>query len=58
MADGKKDEALKFIKNVMTVKGVMEGPNGQPAMYEVRNANFNDSINYGTVDKPQFLWAA
>jgi hypothetical protein len=58
MADGKKDEALKFIKKVMTVKGVMEGPNGQPAMYEVRNANFNDSINYGTVDKPQFLWAA
>jgi hypothetical protein len=58
MADGKKDEALKFIKNVMTVKGVMEGPNGQPAMYEVRNANFNDSIDYGTVDKPQFLWAA
>jgi hypothetical protein len=58
IADGKKNEALKFIKNVMTIKGVMEGPNGQPAMYEVRNGNFNDSSIYGTVDKPQFLWAA
>lgn len=58
IANGKKDEAYNFIKKVMTVKGVMGGPNGQPAMYEVRNANFNDSIDYGTVDKPQFLWAA
>jgi hypothetical protein len=58
MAAGQKDEALKFIKNVMTVKGAMTGPNGQPAMYEVRNANFSDSSVYGTVDKPQFMWAA
>lgn len=35
----------------------MEGPNGQPAYYEVRNANKDDSSEYGTVDKPQFLWA-
>ena len=58
MADGKKDEAFGFIKNVMTLKGIMAGPNGQPAMYEVRNGNFNDPTVYGTVDKPQFLWAA
>jgi len=58
IANGKKDEAYNFIKKVMTIKGVMEGPNGQPAMYEVRNGNFNDSTEYGTVDKPQFLWAA
>lgn len=58
MADGKKDEALNFIKNIMTIKGVMNGPNGQPAMYEVRCGNYNDSTVYGTVDKPQFLWAA
>jgi hypothetical protein len=58
IANGKKDEAYNFIKKVMTVKGVMDGPNGQPAMYEVRNGNFNDSSAYGTVDKPQFLWAA
>ena len=58
MADGKKDEALSFIKKVMTLKGIMEGPNGQPAMYEVRCGNYNDPSVYGTVDKPQFLWAA
>ena len=58
IADGKKDEAFGFIKNVMTLKGIMTGPNGQPAMYEVRNGNFNDPTVYGTVDKPQFLWAA
>jgi hypothetical protein len=58
IANGKKDEAYNFIKKVMTIKGVIEGPNGQPAMYEVRNGNFNDSTEYGTVDKPQFLWAA
>ncbi len=58
MAEGKKAEAFSFIKNVMTLKGVMAGPNGQPAMYEVRNGNFNDPDVYGTVDKPQFLWAA
>ncbi len=58
MADGKKDEAFSFIKNIMTVDGVMAGPNGQPAMYEVRDGNYHDPSAYGTVDKPQFLWAA
>jgi hypothetical protein len=58
MSIGKKDEALKFIRKVMTVKGIMNGPNGQPALYEVRNGNINDLSVYGTVDKPQFLWAA
>lgn len=55
--NGQKDEALKFIKNVMTLDGLMNGPNGQPAMYEVRNGNKNDPSEYGKVDKPQFLWA-
>ncbi len=58
MANGKKEEAAQFIKNVMTVDGIMKGPNGQPAMYEVRNGNFNYPKVYGTVDKPQFMWAA
>ncbi len=58
MAEGKKDAAFSFIKNIMTVDGVMAGPNGQPAMYEVRDGNYNDHAAYGTVDKPQFLWAA
>ncbi len=55
---GKRKEALKFIKNVMTVKGIMSGPNGQPAMYEVRNGDYHDSSVYGKIDKPEFMWAA
>jgi glycogen debranching enzyme len=54
----RKAEASAFIKKTMTVKEIMNGPNGQPAMYEVRNGNSNDPKVYGTVDKPQFLWAA
>lgn len=55
--DGQKDEAKKFIENVMTIDGIMNGPNGQPAMYEVRNGNKNNPEEYGKVDKPQFMWA-
>lgn len=58
MADGKKEKAAEFIKNVMTIDGIMNGPNGQPAMYEVRNGNVDDPKVYGTIDKPQFMWAA
>ncbi|MCF8260187.1 MAG: hypothetical protein K9J12_05380 [Melioribacteraceae bacterium] len=55
--NGQKDEALNFIKNVMTLDGLINGPNGQPAMYEVRNGNKSNSAEYGKVDKPQFMWA-
>jgi len=54
----RKSEAADFVRKTMTVKGIMEGPNGQPSMPEVRNGNSNDLKVYGTVDKPQFLWAA
>ncbi|MEJ5352552.1 MAG: amylo-alpha-1,6-glucosidase [Melioribacteraceae bacterium] len=53
-----REKAFSFIKNNMTIDGIMKGPNGQPAMYEVRNGDYNDSKVYGTIDKPQFLWAA
>ncbi len=49
------EKAFGFIKNVMSVKGVAGGPNGQPAMYEVRSAAPDA---YGIIDKPQFMWAA
>ncbi|MFC2134701.1 amylo-alpha-1,6-glucosidase [Bacteroidota bacterium] len=58
IANDQKTDAYKFIKDIMTIDGLMKLPNGQPAMYEVRNGNFNDSNVYGTVDKPQFMWAA
>ncbi|MDH7605625.1 MAG: hypothetical protein QHH13_12055 [Melioribacter sp.] len=55
---GKKNKAGEFIKNVMTIDGIINGPNGQPAMYEVRNGDYNNLKIYGTIDKPQFMWAA
>ncbi len=55
---GKQNEAFRFIKNTMTVEGIINSPNGQPAMYECRNSNYKDHSVYGKVDKPQFLWAA
>jgi len=57
IANEEKELAAEFINTTMSLHGIMEGPNGQPAYYEVRNANKDDSSEYGTVDKPQFLWA-
>jgi len=58
MKSGKKKEALDFIKKVMTISGMLNSPNGQPTMYEVRNGNYTDPNVYGKIDKPQFMWAA
>lgn len=57
IANGEKAKAAEFISTTMSLHGIMEGPNGQPAYYEVRNANKENPAEYGTVDKPQFLWA-
>lgn len=57
ISTGKNHEAFEFIKRNMTVMGIMNGPNGQPAMYEYRIAKKDDTSVYGIVDKPQFLWA-
>tara|TARA_R110002124_G_scaffold120157_3_gene278051 strand:+ start:43255 stop:45837 length:2583 start_codon:yes stop_codon:yes gene_type:complete len=58
MEIGKKEEALGFIKDIMTVDGAINSPNGQPAMYEYRVSNKDDATVYGKIDKPQFTWAA
>jgi glycogen debranching enzyme len=58
MAIGEKTQALQFIKNTMTVSGIMNSPNGQPAMYEYRVSKKCDPAVYGKIDKPQFMWAA
>ncbi len=55
--DGQSEAAGRFIKKTMSLHGIMQGPNGQPAYYEVRNGNRKNSTEYGKVDKPQFLWA-
>jgi hypothetical protein len=57
IAGEKRESAYHFIHNIMTINGIMDGPNGQPAMYEVRNANVGNPKEFGTVDKPQFMWA-
>lgn len=57
IADNKKAEAYNFIKNVMTIHGIMNSPNGQPAMYEVRIGDPHNPKIYGTIDKPEFMWA-
>jgi hypothetical protein len=57
IAQDRLDEAREFIDGVMSFHGILNGPNGQPAYYEVRNANRDDPSEYGKVDKPQFLWA-
>ncbi|MEX2604209.1 MAG: amylo-alpha-1,6-glucosidase [Gracilimonas sp.] len=58
MESGQNNEALSFIRNIMTVKGAMDSPNGQPAMYEYRVSKKDDPAVYGKIDKPQFTWAA
>ncbi|MBN2280305.1 MAG: hypothetical protein JXQ65_06985 [Candidatus Marinimicrobia bacterium] len=58
MANGDRQKAAEFIENTMSLNGILKGPNGQPAYYEVRNANRDNPTEYGSVDKPQFLWAA
>ena len=57
-ATGQKEKAVEFIHDVLTIDGLLNSPNGQPAMYEYRCGNYNDSTVYGTIDKPQFMWAA
>jgi glycogen debranching enzyme len=55
---GDKRKAMEFIKKTMTLDGIINSPNGQPAMYEYRNSNYKDPEVYGKIDKPQFMWAA
>ncbi len=57
IAHGRKNRAREFVKDIMTVKGIMNSPNGQPAMYEYRISDKNNPDTYGRIDKPQFLWA-
>ncbi|MDQ7826433.1 MAG: amylo-alpha-1,6-glucosidase [Candidatus Eremiobacteraeota bacterium] len=57
IAAGRKEDALKFIQDIMTLEGIKSGPHGQPAMYECRNGNSGDPEVFGEVDKPHFLWA-
>ena len=57
ISNNRNDDAYEFIKKIMTLDGVMNSPNGQPAMYEYRISDKSNPDVYGKIDKPQFLWA-
>ncbi len=57
VSNGLNNDAFEFIKTTMTLKGIMNSPNGQPALYEYRISDKNNPAIYGKIDKPQFLWA-
>ena len=56
-AAGRSEDALAFVKTVMTIDGVAASPNGVPAMYEYRMSD-SSSMDFGKIDKPSFMWAA
>jgi hypothetical protein len=57
ISNGLNDDAFEFIKKTMTLNGIINSPNGQPALYEYRISDKNNPEIYGKIDKPQFLWA-
>lgn len=57
ISNGLSTDAFKFIKKTMTLNGIINSPNGQPALYEYRISDKNNPALYGKIDKPQFLWA-
>jgi cellobiose phosphorylase len=57
ISNGLNDDAFDFMKRTMTLNGIINSPNGQPALYEYRVSDKNDPASYGKIDKPQFLWA-
>ena len=57
ISNGLNTEAYQFIKKTMTLDGIINSPNGQPALYEYRISDKNNPDKYGKIDKPQFLWA-
>lgn len=57
ISNGLNNDAYEFIKKTMTLNGIINSPNGQPALYEYRISDKNNPALYGKIDKPQFLWA-
>ncbi|NCS89028.1 MAG: hypothetical protein AUK34_09020 [Ignavibacteria bacterium CG2_30_36_16] len=55
--NGLNKDAFGFIKRTMTLDGIINSPNGQPALYEYRISDKTNPAVYGKIDKPQFLWA-
>lgn len=56
LANDQPDAARDALRRYMTLDGICNSPNGQPALFEYRNAD-PDSPMYGQIDKTTFLWA-
>jgi hypothetical protein len=56
LANDQPDAARDALHRYMTLDGIRNSPNGQPALFEYRNAD-PDSPAYGQIDKTTFLWA-
>jgi hypothetical protein len=50
------EEAADALRAYLTLDGIRESPNGQPALFEYREAD-PGSPTYGRIDKTTFLWA-
>ncbi len=56
LAADRPDDARDVLKRFLTLDGIERSPNGQPALFEYRNADWS-APGYGRIDKTAFLWA-
>ncbi len=56
IASDQPEAAAQALRDYLTLDGIRQSPNGQPAFFEYREAN-PDSPTYGQIDKTTFLWA-
>lgn len=56
IASDQPETAAQALRDYLTLDGIRQSPNGQPAFFEYREAN-PESPTYGQIDKTTFLWA-
>lgn len=56
LSAGELDSAKAVLRRYLTLDGIAQSPNGQPALFEYRNADYS-APDYGQIDKTTFLWA-
>ena len=56
LAANEPDTAKRVLRKYLAIEGIENSPNGQPSFFEYRNADVQ-SLHYGEIDKPSFLWA-
>jgi glycogen debranching enzyme len=56
LSAGHPDSARAALTRYLTLDGIRQSPNGQPALFEYRNTD-REAPDYGQIDKTTFLWA-